>query len=96
MKITKDDVLHVAELARLKFEEDEIELFTEQLGNILGYIEKLSELDTDGVDATSQVLEITTPLREDEVKNCLTVDEVLKNAPETQDNFFVVPKVIED
>ena len=96
MKISKDDVINVAELARLEFKEEELEKFTEQLGNILEYIEQLSELNTDNVEPTSHVLDISTPLREDKVVEWLNTEEVLKNAPESEDNFFVVPKVIED
>ena len=96
MKISKDDVINVAELARLEFKEQELEKFTEQLGNILEHIEQLSELNTDNVEPTSHVLDISTPLREDKVVEWLNTEEVLKNAPESEDNFFVVPQVIED
>ena len=96
MKISKDDVIHVAELARLEFGEEELEKFTDQLGNILEYIEKLSELDTKGVEPTSHVLDISTPLREDRVEEWITAEEALQNAPEREDDFFPVPKVIDD
>ena len=96
MKISKEEVKKVAELARLEFNEAQIEKFTEQLGNILEYIEKLNELNTDNVKPTSHVLDISTPLREDKVQKLLTIDEVLQNAPESEDDFFVVPQVIED
>ncbi len=96
MKISKEDVKKVAELARLEFNEAQTEKFTEQLENILEYIEKLNELDTDDVEPTSHVLDISTPLREDKVQKLLTIDEVLQNAPESEDDFFVVPQVIED
>ncbi|MCZ6527598.1 MAG: Asp-tRNA(Asn)/Glu-tRNA(Gln) amidotransferase subunit GatC [Candidatus Dadabacteria bacterium] len=96
MKISKDDIIKVSELARLEFKEEELEIFTEQLGNILEYIEQLNELDTDNVEPTSHVLDISTPLREDKVVEWLSTEEVLKNAPESEDDFFVVPQVIED
>jgi len=96
MKISKDDVIKVSELARLEFKEHELEKFTEQLGNILEYIEQLNELDTDNVVPTSHVLDIATPLREDKVVEWLSIEEVLKNAPESEDDFIVVPQVIED
>jgi len=96
MKISKEDVIKVAELARLEFSEEELGKFTEQLGNTLGYIEKLNELDTDNVEPTSHVLDVSTPLREDNVVKLLTIGEVLQNAPETEDDFFVVPQVLED
>ena len=96
MKISKDDIIKVCELARLEFKEEELEKFTEQLGNILEYIEQLNELNTDNVEPTSHVLDISTPLREDKVVEWLSTEEVLKNAPESEDDFFVVPQVIED
>jgi aspartyl-tRNA(Asn)/glutamyl-tRNA(Gln) amidotransferase subunit C len=96
MKITRDDVIKVAELARLKFGEEELEKFTEQLGNILKYIGKLNELDTKGVEPTSHVLDLATPLREDMVKEWITREDALQNAPQEEDGFFVVPQVIED
>lgn len=96
MKISKDDIIKVSELARLEFKEEELEKFTEQLGKILEYIEQLNELNTDNVEPTSHVLDISTPLREDKVVEWLSTEEVLKNAPESEDDFFVVPQVIED
>jgi aspartyl-tRNA(Asn)/glutamyl-tRNA(Gln) amidotransferase subunit C len=63
---------------------------------LIEYIEKLNELDTDNVEPTSHVLDISTPLREDKVVKWLSIEEVLQNAPESEDNFFVVPQVIED
>lgn len=96
MKISKDDIIKVSELARLEFKEEELEKFTEQLGKILEYIEQLNELNTDNVEPTSHVLDSSTPLREDKVVEWLSTEEVLKNAPESEDDFFVVPQVIED
>ncbi len=96
MKISKDDVIKVSELARLEVKEEELDKFTEQLGNILEYIEQLNELDTNNVEPTSHVLNIATPLRKDKVVEWLNIEEVLQNAPETEDDFFVVPQVIED
>lgn len=96
MKISKEEVVHVADLARIEFGQEELERFTGQLGNILQYIDKLNELDTEGVKPTSHVLDISTPEREDRVVKWLSTEEVLRNAPETEDDFFVVPKVIDD
>ncbi len=96
MKISKEEVVKVAELARLEFTDEELDRFTEQLGNILAYIQKLAELDTTGVEPTSHVLDIATPLRDDRVVEWLTQEEALSNAPEKEDGFFVVPQVIED
>lgn len=96
MKITTHDVKEVADLARLEFAEDEIEDFRSQFENILKFISKLDELDTGDVKPTTHVLDISTPLREDEVKDWITQEEALKNAPQSEDGFFAVPKVIED
>jgi len=96
MKISTKDVKEVAELARLDFKEDEIEKFRSQFENILNFISKLDELDIDDVKPTIHVLDISTPLREDEVKDWISQDQALKNAPQTEDGFFAVPKVIED
>jgi len=95
MKITKETVLHVAELARLEFKEDELDRFLEQLENILGYIENLNKLDTSGVEPTYHVLEIGTPLRGDIVEPWLDVDQALENSPQKERDFFAVPRVIE-
>ena len=96
MKITKKDVLDTAELARLEFKDDELDKFTHQLEDILEHIEDLNELDTKNIPPTSHVLNISTPEREDVVEELLNTEEVLQNAPESVDNFFVVPKVIDD
>lgn len=96
MKISKQEVIDTAELARLEFDESNLEKFTEQLGRILEYIEDLNELNTDGIEPTSHVLELTTPLREDRVNQLITVEQALQNAPEKDEDFLVVPKVIED
>lgn len=96
MKISKDDVINTAELARLEFSDEKLEKFTDQLGNILEYIEDLNELNTEKITPTSYGLEVSTPLREDIVNQTITVEEALQNAPESENGFFVVPKVIED
>ena len=95
MKITKETVLHVAELARLSFREDELDKFRQQLENILGYVENLNKLDTSDVEPTHHVLAISTPLRRDIVEPWLSVDEALENSPDREQDFFAVPRVIE-
>ncbi|MGH7274694.1 MAG: Asp-tRNA(Asn)/Glu-tRNA(Gln) amidotransferase subunit GatC [Nitrospiria bacterium] len=95
MKITTEQVEHVARLARLAISEREKDLFTRQLGEILTYIEKLKELDTSKVDPTSHVLPIKNIFREDEVRPSLPREEILKNAPDRTEEFFRVPKIIE-
>lgn len=96
MKIKKKDVLKVAELARLKFDAAHIDKFTSQFENIMKFISKLDELDTNNVDPTTHVLKISTPLREDNVVDWLNQEESLINAPEKESGFFSVPKIIED
>ena len=95
MKITEEQVEHVARLARLAISEKEKELFTRQLGEILTYIEKLKELNTSKVDPTPHVLPMKNIFREDEVRPSLPREEILKNAPDRTEDFFRVPKIIE-
>lgn len=94
-RITKEDVKHVAHLARLAVTEEEVEKFTKQLDDIITFAEQLNELDTEGVKPTSHVLAMTNVLREDVVKPGLPVEEVLKNAPDSQDGHIRVPAIIE-
>jgi len=96
MKISRDTVLHVAELSRLEFKDEELDRFTMQLENILGYIGQLNELDTRDVKPTYHVLELSTPLRKDVVSPWLSLEEAMENAPLREDEFFAVPKVIWD
>jgi len=95
MKITREEVEHVAHLARLKLSEEEIATFTEQLNSILYYMEKLGSLDTKGIEPTSHAVPLSTAFREDEVKESLPPDKALQNSPDTDGSFFIVPKVIE-
>ena len=95
MKITTKEVEYVAKLARLKLTEQEKELFTEQLDSILDYMGKLNELDTEKIPPTSHVLPLKNVMREDEGKDSHLHEELLSNAPERDDNFFSVPKIID-
>jgi len=94
--ITRADVEHVAELARLALTEAEKETFIPQLNHILTYIDKLNELDTTGVEPTSHVLPMSNVFREDEVRPSLVRELVLHNAPEESHFFFKVPRIIEE
>jgi aspartyl-tRNA(Asn)/glutamyl-tRNA(Gln) amidotransferase subunit C len=91
MAITKDEVLHVARLARLELREDEIERFTEQLSAILEAVAKVSELDLTDVEPTAHPLDLVNVWSEDEPRPCLPVDKALANAPEREAGFFKVP-----
>ncbi|MBI5117070.1 Asp-tRNA(Asn)/Glu-tRNA(Gln) amidotransferase subunit GatC [Candidatus Poribacteria bacterium] len=96
MKITREMIDHVAKLARLKFGERELEGFISQLNEILQYVEKLNELDTSGVPPTSHMFFEKTPMREDKVRDVPSpTDKLIENAPRREENFYVVPRVIE-
>ena len=94
-KITADEVLQVANLARLAFDEAEIQLFTHHLGQILDYIDKLNELDTADVPPTSHVLPVRNVFKKDEVWPSYPREVVLQNAPSAREGHFEVPKVID-
>ena len=91
MAITRDEVLHVARLARLELTDDEIDKFTEQLSAILEAVAKVSELDLSDVEPTAHPLDLVNVWAEDEPRASLPVDEALANAPDRQDGFFKVP-----
>lgn len=93
--INKKDVEYVADLAKLYLNEEEIEMYTKQLDSILEYIEKLDQLDTSNVAPTAHILPMKNVFREDQIEASLEIEDVLKNAPSTEDNCFEVPKVIE-
>ncbi|TYO96259.1 Asp-tRNA(Asn)/Glu-tRNA(Gln) amidotransferase subunit GatC [Desulfallas thermosapovorans] len=88
------DVEHVALLARLSLSEEEKMVYARQLGDILGHARKLQDLDTDNIPPTAHVLPLQNVFREDRVGEHMPVDKVLANAPDRQDNFFKVPKII--
>ena len=91
MAITRDDVLHVAQLARLELTDDEIERLVGELGAILEAVGKVSELDLEGVAPTSHPLDLVNVAREDEPRPSLALDDALANAPEREESFFRVP-----
>jgi len=95
MRITKDTVKYVADLARIELAEKEIDHFTGQLDRILEYVHKLKKLDTSNLEPTSHVLDMKNVYREDEVKASLPVSDVVKNTASKQDNLFKVKKIIE-
>ncbi|WP_163653715.1 Asp-tRNA(Asn)/Glu-tRNA(Gln) amidotransferase subunit GatC [Listeria sp. PSOL-1] len=94
--ISKETVEKVANLAKLEVTENEANIFAGQLGKIIEMVEKLNELDTTSVEPTSHAIEIANVLREDVSKPGLPREDVLKNAPETQDGMFKVPTIIEE
>jgi aspartyl-tRNA(Asn)/glutamyl-tRNA(Gln) amidotransferase subunit C len=94
MPVTRAEVEKVAVLAKLKFGEQELDEFTRQFNQILDYINTLNELDTSKVEPTTHVLDLENVFREDVVKPSLPREELLKNAPAQDGEFFKVPKVI--
>jgi len=94
MKISPDEVAKVAALARLDLPQEKLELFAGQVGDILAYMEKLGELNTDDVEPMYSPVEHTTVLRKDEPKKEYTREEVLANAPEQDGQFFIVPRIV--
>ena len=95
MSVTNEDVRHIAKLARLAMSDNEIEAMVPELNSILGWVEQLGEVDTDGVDPLTAVIPNTLRLRNDKVTDGDCRDDVLANAPDAQHGFFAVPKVIE-
>jgi aspartyl-tRNA(Asn)/glutamyl-tRNA(Gln) amidotransferase subunit C len=95
MKIMKQEVEHVARLARLDLSEQEKEKLTDQLSNILTYVEKLNELNTAGVEPTAHVLDINNVMRDDIPGESLSRERALANAPEKAAGHYKVPKIIE-
>ncbi|MED3574060.1 Asp-tRNA(Asn)/Glu-tRNA(Gln) amidotransferase subunit GatC [Cytobacillus praedii] len=94
-RISPDQVKHVANLARLAITEEETEKFTNQLDAIISFAEQLNEINTDGVEPTSHVLDLKNVMREDIPQEGLPQSEVLKNAPEHQDGQVKVPSIME-
>ena len=90
-RITRDEVLHVARLARLELSDDEVGRLQEQLSDILEAVSKVSELDLSGVPPTAHPLEIANAWAEDVPRPCLELDEVFANAPDREDDHFRVP-----
>lgn len=94
MKITSEEVKHVAHLAKLNLSEEELVKMTGQLDNILSYVDKLDELDTTGIKPTTHVFSVSNAFREDVVVESLSQDEAVANAPQQNGESFIVPKII--
>jgi aspartyl-tRNA(Asn)/glutamyl-tRNA(Gln) amidotransferase subunit C len=89
--IERDEVLHVARLARLRLSDEEVERMTRELSNVLDHIERIAELDLEGVPPTTHVVDVAGALREDEPRPCLPREVVLAPAPVVEDDGFLVP-----
>ncbi|WP_084418550.1 Asp-tRNA(Asn)/Glu-tRNA(Gln) amidotransferase subunit GatC [Henriciella litoralis] len=95
MSVTKDDVRKVARLSRIAVSEDRLEPLASELTAIMGWIEQLNEVDVEGIEPMTSVVDATLPLRDDVVTDGDIRDQVLANAPKSEDGFFVVPRSVE-
>ena len=94
MKITKEDVIYVADLARLELDEASIDKFAMQIDLILDYVDTLNKVNTEGVSPTSHAISLTNAFRNDTERGHLSTERALSNAPEMENGTFVVPRVI--
>ena len=95
MSIDKDTVKHISKLARISADERKINNLSKDLSSIMKFIEKLNELSTDKVTPLTSIINASLKSREDEIKDGKIRDQILKNSPEKNEEFFVVPKVVE-
>ena len=95
MSVTNEQVRHIARLARIAMSDEELDRLVPELNAIIGWVEQLGEVDTDGVEPLTAVIDQKLRLRDDVVNDGNIRDQVLANAPEAQHGFFAVPKVIE-
>jgi aspartyl-tRNA(Asn)/glutamyl-tRNA(Gln) amidotransferase subunit C len=95
MSLDKDTVKNIAFLARIKVPDEDLELLAGELSNIIGWVEQLSEIDTDGIEPMTSVADMELFRREDVVSDGGIVERVLANAPDRKENFYTVPKVVE-
>ena len=95
MSIDKDTVKHISKLARISLDEKKIDNLSKDLSSIMKFIEKLNELNTDRTIPLTSIINASLKSREDEVKDGKIRDQILKNSPEKNEEFFVVPKVLE-
>ena len=95
MALDKEIVAHIAKLARLEITESDLEVMSQELSQILSWIEQLEEVDIDGFEPMTSVVKMDLKVREDVVTDGGQADDIVANAPERNDHFFVVPKVIE-
>ncbi len=94
--INEKEVKYIADLASLKLSDEEVETFSKQLSDILDYVEKLDELDTEDIVPTAYTVPVKNVLREDKVEDSLEIEKVLQNAPEKVNNQFRVPKIMDE
>jgi aspartyl-tRNA(Asn)/glutamyl-tRNA(Gln) amidotransferase subunit C len=95
MKITVEDVKHIARLSRLSMSDSEIEIFSGQLSSIIEYVEQLNSLDTGNIEPISHLIPLKNVMRDDILLGSLDRESALQNAPDATDKFYRVPKIIE-
>ena len=94
MSLSDKDVKHVAVLSRLGLNDDELQKYEKELNDVLNFMEKLNELDTKGIEPTSHVLDIHNVFRSDKVEESLSLEDVLANAPDRDEDYFKVPSIL--
>ena len=95
MSIDKDTVKHISKLARISVDDKKVDSLSKDLSSIIRFIEKLNKLNTDNVKPLTSIIDASLKSREDEIRDGKIRDQILKNSPENNDEFFVVPKVVE-
>ena len=95
MQVDQATVRHIARLARIKISDDEARQLEGELSGILDWVEQLGEVDTDGVEPMTRVVDMTMKMREDQVADGGCPQDIVRNAPSVDDHFFMVPKVVE-
>ena len=95
MSIDKDTVKHISKLAKISLDEKKVDNLSKDLSSIMKFIEKLNKLNTDKINPLTSIINASLKSRKDEVKDGKIRDQILKNSPENNEEFFVVPKVIE-
>ena len=95
MSIDKDTVKHISKLARISLDENKISSLSKDLSSIMKFIEKLNELNTDKITPLTSIISTSLKSRDDDIKDGNIRDQILKNSPEKNEEFFVVPKVLE-
>lgn len=94
MRISKAEVEHIALLSRLELSEEEARQYTEEMNSILDYAALLQKIDTREVVPTAHAIPLNNVFREDEVQPSMAQDKILENAPDAEDGFFIVPKIV--
>lgn len=95
MNISVEDIKHITRLSKLHFNQDEVAYYLKDLNRIIEYVNKLSEIDLEDITPTAHILPISNVFRKDELKHSMEISEILKNAPDVQEDCFHVPQVVE-